>query len=142
MYRVLYVKGLTQNQYAMNHPAGRIGKRLVLKVTDVMKTYGEEARSSRVIHTTTAPTTTTTTTTAVFFFFFFFKTECTLTRRLYLSSALHHHSPPIYSPGSSPCRELLDISFLHLIYVFSPYHKIDMAIRLFSHNGLYGLLVC
>ena len=40
----LYVKGLTQNQYAMNHPAGRIGKRLVLKVTDVMKPYGEARR--------------------------------------------------------------------------------------------------
>jgi arabinose-5-phosphate isomerase len=35
------VEGLTQNQYAMNHPAGRIGKRLVLKVTDVMKPWGD-----------------------------------------------------------------------------------------------------
>eukprot|EP00899_Mesostigma_viride_P007570 jgi/Mesvir1/16814/Mv15176-RA.1 len=28
---------LTKEQYALNHPAGRIGKRLVLKVSDVMK---------------------------------------------------------------------------------------------------------
>jgi hypothetical protein len=35
------VKGLTQHQYAMNHPAGRIGKRLVLKVSDVMKHWSE-----------------------------------------------------------------------------------------------------
>lgn len=38
---LMELKGLTQNQYAMNHPAGRIGKRLVLKVSDVMKPYGE-----------------------------------------------------------------------------------------------------
>mmetsp|Transcript_22229 Transcript_22229/g.26696 ORF Transcript_22229/g.26696 Transcript_22229/m.26696 type:complete len:342 (+) Transcript_22229:148-1173(+) len=30
-------RGLTQPEYAMNHPAGRIGKRLVLRVSDVMK---------------------------------------------------------------------------------------------------------
>ena len=29
-------KHLTQDQYAMNHPAGRIGKRLILRVADVM----------------------------------------------------------------------------------------------------------
>ena len=29
-------KHLTQDQYAMNHPAGRIGKRLTLRVADVM----------------------------------------------------------------------------------------------------------
>ena len=38
---LMELKGLTQNQYAMNHPAGRIGKRLVLKVTDVMKPFEE-----------------------------------------------------------------------------------------------------
>ena len=34
---ILQARGLTQDQYAMNHPAGRIGKRLVLRVQDVMK---------------------------------------------------------------------------------------------------------
>ncbi len=29
-------KHLTQDQYAMNHPAGRIGKRLTLRVADLM----------------------------------------------------------------------------------------------------------
>jgi hypothetical protein len=29
-------KHLTRDQYAMNHPAGRIGKRLILRVSDVM----------------------------------------------------------------------------------------------------------
>ena len=29
-------KHLTQDQYAMNHPAGRIGRRLTLRVADVM----------------------------------------------------------------------------------------------------------
>jgi len=29
-------KHLTRDQYAMNHPAGRIGKRLMLRVADVM----------------------------------------------------------------------------------------------------------
>lgn len=38
---LMQVKGLTQHQYAMNHPAGRIGKRLVLKVSDVMKPWKE-----------------------------------------------------------------------------------------------------
>jgi len=31
-------KRLTQEEYAMNHPAGRIGKRLILRVHDVMLT--------------------------------------------------------------------------------------------------------
>ena len=31
-------KHLTQDQYAMNHPAGRIGRRLTLRVADVMLT--------------------------------------------------------------------------------------------------------
>lgn len=31
-------KRLTQEDYAMNHPAGRIGKRLILRVHDVMLT--------------------------------------------------------------------------------------------------------
>eukprot|EP00958_Prasinococcus_capsulatus_P011753 scaffold1172_cov409-Prasinococcus_capsulatus_cf.AAC.9 len=30
-------KGLTKEEYALNHPAGRIGKRLVLRVRDVMR---------------------------------------------------------------------------------------------------------
>ena len=34
---VLQAKKLTMDEYAMNHPAGRIGKRLILKVGDVMK---------------------------------------------------------------------------------------------------------
>lgn len=33
---VVQAKHLTQDQYAMNHPAGRIGRRLVLRVADVM----------------------------------------------------------------------------------------------------------
>ncbi len=33
-------KQLTQDEYAMNHPSGRIGKRLMLRVTDVMLTGG------------------------------------------------------------------------------------------------------
>ena len=32
----MQAKHLTQDQYAMNHPAGRIGKRLILQVADVM----------------------------------------------------------------------------------------------------------
>ena len=36
----MHAKGLTPDEYAMNHPAGRIGKRLVLKVADVMKIDG------------------------------------------------------------------------------------------------------
>ena len=38
---LMELKGLTQNQYVLNHPAGRIGKRLVLKVSDVMKDWKE-----------------------------------------------------------------------------------------------------
>mmetsp|Transcript_42122 Transcript_42122/g.51132 ORF Transcript_42122/g.51132 Transcript_42122/m.51132 type:complete len:326 (-) Transcript_42122:321-1298(-) len=34
---IMQAKNLTMDQYAMNHPAGRIGKRLILKVCDVMK---------------------------------------------------------------------------------------------------------
>lgn len=33
---LMHAKGLTKEEYAKNHPAGRIGKRLVLKVSDVM----------------------------------------------------------------------------------------------------------
>ena len=33
---LMELRGLTKNQYALNHPAGRIGKRLVLRVGDVM----------------------------------------------------------------------------------------------------------
>ena len=32
----MQAKQLTQDQYAMNHPAGRIGKRLMLRVADLM----------------------------------------------------------------------------------------------------------
>lgn len=35
---VLQAKKLTMDEYAMNHPAGRIGKRLILKVGDIMST--------------------------------------------------------------------------------------------------------
>lgn len=34
---VMQAKALTMDEYAMNHPAGRIGKRLILHVQDVMK---------------------------------------------------------------------------------------------------------
>jgi len=34
---LMQAKQLTQEEYAMNHPAGRIGKRLILNVRDVMK---------------------------------------------------------------------------------------------------------
>lgn len=33
---VMQIKGLTPNDFAMNHPAGRLGKRLSLKVADLM----------------------------------------------------------------------------------------------------------
>mmetsp|Transcript_12034 Transcript_12034/g.39584 ORF Transcript_12034/g.39584 Transcript_12034/m.39584 type:complete len:356 (-) Transcript_12034:898-1965(-) len=33
---LMQARGLSKEAYAMNHPAGRIGKRLVLRVTDVM----------------------------------------------------------------------------------------------------------
>lgn len=36
---LMELRGLTQNQYALNHPAGRIGKRLVLTVNEVMKSW-------------------------------------------------------------------------------------------------------
>lgn len=32
----LQAKNLTKDEYAMNHPAGRIGKRLILRVADIM----------------------------------------------------------------------------------------------------------
>ncbi|KAJ7561137.1 hypothetical protein O6H91_03G015500 [Diphasiastrum complanatum] len=34
---LMQAKNLTREQYALNHPAGRIGKRLILRVQDVMK---------------------------------------------------------------------------------------------------------
>lgn len=37
----MQAKHLTQDQYAMNHPAGRIGKRLMLRVSDLMLTGKE-----------------------------------------------------------------------------------------------------
>lgn len=38
---LMQAKNLTREQYALNHPAGRIGKRLIFRVQDVMK-KGEE----------------------------------------------------------------------------------------------------
>ncbi|KAG6554764.1 hypothetical protein Mapa_003783 [Marchantia paleacea] len=38
---IMQAKNLTKEEYASNHPAGRIGKRLIFKVEDVMK-RGEE----------------------------------------------------------------------------------------------------
>ena len=38
---VMKVKGLTTDDFAVNHPAGRIGKRLTLRVSDLMHTNGE-----------------------------------------------------------------------------------------------------
>lgn len=35
---IMQAKKLTMDEYAMNHPAGRIGKRLILKVGDIMTT--------------------------------------------------------------------------------------------------------
>ncbi|KAH7288569.1 hypothetical protein KP509_31G032000 [Ceratopteris richardii] len=34
---LMQAKNMTKEQYALNHPAGRIGKRLILKVQDVMR---------------------------------------------------------------------------------------------------------
>ena len=38
---VMKVKGLTPDDFAVNHPAGRLGKRLTLRVSDLMHTDGE-----------------------------------------------------------------------------------------------------
>lgn len=38
---LMQAKNMTKEQYALNHPAGRIGKRLILKVRDVMKKENE-----------------------------------------------------------------------------------------------------
>jgi len=38
---VMQIKGLTSDHFALNHPAGQIGKRLMMKVSDVMKTGSE-----------------------------------------------------------------------------------------------------
>lgn len=51
----LQAKHLTRDQYAMNHPAGRIGKRLMLRVSDVMLrcaagTAGWRKRAGRGLH--------------------------------------------------------------------------------------------
>lgn len=35
--RMIELLGLTKNEYALNHPAGRIGKRLTVRVRDLMK---------------------------------------------------------------------------------------------------------
>ena len=38
---VMKAKNMTKDEYAMNHPAGRIGKRLILRVCDVMRPLKE-----------------------------------------------------------------------------------------------------
>jgi arabinose-5-phosphate isomerase len=38
---LMKVKGLTTDDFAINHPAGRLGKRLTLRVADLMHTNGE-----------------------------------------------------------------------------------------------------
>lgn len=38
---LMKVKGLTTDDFAINHPAGRLGKRLTLRVADLMYTNGE-----------------------------------------------------------------------------------------------------
>jgi arabinose-5-phosphate isomerase len=38
---VMKVKGLTSDDFAVNHPAGRLGKRLTLRVADLMHRDGE-----------------------------------------------------------------------------------------------------
>jgi arabinose-5-phosphate isomerase len=38
---VMKVKGLTSDDFAVNHPAGRLGKRLTLRVGDLMHCDGE-----------------------------------------------------------------------------------------------------
>ncbi len=38
---VMKVKGLTSDDFAVNHPAGRLGKRLTLRVADLMHANGE-----------------------------------------------------------------------------------------------------
>ncbi|HEU4869654.1 MAG TPA: SIS domain-containing protein, partial [Pyrinomonadaceae bacterium] len=38
---VMKVKGLTSDDFAVNHPAGRLGKRLTLRVSDLMHRDGE-----------------------------------------------------------------------------------------------------
>ena len=52
---LMQVKGLTVDDFALNHPAGRIGKRLIIKVSDLMHggegnpTIGEDAAWLEVI---------------------------------------------------------------------------------------------
>ena len=41
---VMKVKGLTSDDFAVNHPAGRLGKRLTLRVADLMHTDGENPK--------------------------------------------------------------------------------------------------
>lgn len=38
---LMQAKHLTRDEYAMNHPAGRIGRRLILRVADVMLSNGD-----------------------------------------------------------------------------------------------------
>ena len=38
---LMKVKGLTSDDFAVNHPAGRLGKRLTLRVADLMHRNGE-----------------------------------------------------------------------------------------------------
>jgi len=44
---LMNARGLTQNQYAMNHPAGRIGKRLVMRVENVMQSGSSLAQCTQ-----------------------------------------------------------------------------------------------
>jgi arabinose-5-phosphate isomerase len=37
----MQVRNLTRDEFAMNHPAGRIGRRLILRVADVMLRSGD-----------------------------------------------------------------------------------------------------
>ena len=47
-------RNLTQDEYAMNHPAGRIGKRLILRVSDVMLTGEKVPKVAAHVKVTTA----------------------------------------------------------------------------------------
>lgn len=42
---VMQIKGLTPEDFALNHPAGRLGKRLTLKVADLMRTADDASVS-------------------------------------------------------------------------------------------------
>jgi len=44
---VMKIKGLTPEDFALNHPAGQLGKRLSLKVADLMRTGAENPTAAR-----------------------------------------------------------------------------------------------